>query len=540
MKLLKITLLPLIFFVSLIVNAQNIGDFTSVTPAVQTDQFVIPSSHTFQKIIETNDALTEGGTFKVKPDFTAYVPIAGSSTNGYLSINSEGSALTDGGGGVQILDINFNATSKLWETTASEDLDFTAFGGTAANCSGTVTSWGTVISCEEIAFNELGTGLIDFNFDGYNDVGWNIEINPATKTVLGKHWAMGNFKHENVAIHSNNRTVYQGADDTVGHGFLYKFVATNAQDLSAGNLYVFKGSKSGTGSWILINDSSNAAHQLPAHQNNTNALSLAAGATEFEGIEDVEIGPNGWIYFAVKGSPDQRVYRFTDSDALESTASTVTMETFVGGMNYDINDGTSTTSVAWGGGNDNLAFDGDGNLWVLQDDNSGAKQFYIWVVKSGHTQASPKVELFGITPHDAEPTGITFTPDYKYLFMSFMAPSATNDSNQIDAAGNTIDFNKGISMVIALSSNLGNALSTDNTSKLKTSISPNPFDNSLRTLKITSKNIKRIRIYSLQGQQLLDQNFNDVESTEINLKNYQTGVYLLQVNEQKASKLVVK
>ncbi|WP_299554592.1 alkaline phosphatase PhoX [Seonamhaeicola sp.] len=540
MKLSKITLLSLICCFSMISQGQNIGDFTSVTPASQTDQFVIPSSHKFQKIIETGDALTEGGTFKVKPDFTAYVPIGGSSTNGYLSVNSEGSPLTDGGGGVQILDINFNATTKLWETTASEDLNFAAFGGTAANCSGTVTSWGTVISCEEVAFNELGTGLIDFNFDGYNDVGWNIEINPATKTVLGKHWAMGNFKHENVAIHSNDRTVYQGADDTVGHGFLYKFVASSAQDLSAGDLYVFSGSKSGTGSWILINDSSDPTHQLPAHQNNTNALSLAAGATEFEGIEDVEIGPGGWIYFAVKGSPDERVYRFTDSDPLETGASTVTMETFVGGMSYDINDGSSTTSVAWGGGNDNLAFDGDGNLWVLQDDNSGSKQFYIWVVKSGHTQASPDVELFGITPHDAEPTGITFTPDYKYLFMSFMAPNATNDSNQIDAAGNSIDFNKGTTLVIALSSNLGSSLSTDDISGLETSVSPNPLDPSIQNLRVSANSINRIRLYTLQGQQLLDQSFNGLSSTDIELKNYKSGIYLLQVNDQKATKLVIE
>lgn len=541
MKLLKITLLSLILTIlPFVVSSQNIGDFTSVTPTSQTDQFVIPSTHKFQKIIETGDALTEGGTFKVKPDFTAYVPIAGSSTNGYLSINSEGSILTDGGGGVQILDINFNATTKLWETTASEDLDFSAFGGTAANCSGTVTSWGTVISCEEVAYNELGTGLTDFNFDGYNDVGWNIEINPATKTVIGKHWAMGNFKHENVAIHSNNRTVYQGADDTVGHGFLYKFVATNAQDLSAGNLYVFSGSKSGVGSWILINDSANPAHQLPAHQNITNDLSLAAGATEFEGIEDVEIGPDGMIYFAVKGAPDQRVYRFSDSDPLEASASIVTMETFVGNMSYDINDGSSTTSVNWGGGNDNLAFDGDGNLWVLQDDNSGNKQFYIWVVKSGHTQASPDVELFGITPHDAEPTGITFTPDYKYLFMSFMAPNPTNVANQSDAAGNIVNFDKGTSLVIALSGNLGTSLSADEKEFDKAyTYYPNPLKSS-KDLIIKGESIYNIKLYSILGKKLLDIDYKDLNEVTLNLNDIQSGLYLFKVNDKEASKLVIE
>lgn len=537
MKLLKITVLSLICCCPLITKSQNIGDFTSVTPAAQTDQFVLPSSHAFQVLIEEGDALSAGGTMKPKPDYTGFVPIGGSSTNGYLSINSEdGPAIYGGGGGggVIVLDINFNATTKLWETTASEDLNFTGVGGTAANCSGTVTSWGNIITCEEWVVPDL------FVFDGFNDLGWNVEINPATKTVVAKHRAMGSFMHENVAIHSNDRTVYQGADDTSGFGYLYKYVASSAQNLSAGDLYVFSGSKSGTGSWVLINDSSNPAHQLPSHQNNTRALSQAAGATEFEGIEDVEIGPDGMIYFAVKGSPDQRIYRFSDSDPLEASASTVTMETFVGGMSYDINDGSSTTSVAWSGGNDNLAFDGDGNLWVLQDDNSGAKQFYIWVVKNGHTQASPKVELFGITPHDGEPTGITFTPDYKYLFMSFMAPNVTNNANQIDAAGNTIDFNKGTTLVVALNGNLGGALSVDDNLSLETSISPNPLNPSVRTLNVSASNIKRIRLYTLSGQSILDQNFNNVGKAEIELKDYKSGVYFLQVNNQKASKLVIE
>ena len=71
------------------------------------------------------------------------------------------------------------------------------------------------------------------------------------------------------------------------------------------------------------------------------------------------------------------------------------METFVGGMSYDINDGSSTTSVAWGNGNDNLAFDNNGNLWVMQDGGN----YYIWVVGSDHDQnASSPVLLPATAP----------------------------------------------------------------------------------------------------------------------------------------------
>ena len=136
-----------VFTLSLLIypiTAQNIGDFVSVEPLTQSTDFVIPSSHTFQVIAETGDALSEGGTLPLKPDFAGYVPISASSTNGYLSVNHENVP-----GDVTIFDINYNATTQLWESTASEAIDFSGFGDTAANCSGTVTPWGTIISSEE-------------------------------------------------------------------------------------------------------------------------------------------------------------------------------------------------------------------------------------------------------------------------------------------------------------------------------------------------------------------------------------------------------
>ena len=252
---------------------------------------------------------------------------------------------------------------------------------------------------------------------------------------------MGCGAKENIVIHSNRRTAYFGND--ANPGYLYKFVATTMDDLSAGLLYVYTGPKSGNGNWVLINNTTQA------DRNNTMALGVAAGATSFNGIEDVEIGPDGKIYFAVKN--ENRVYRLMDSNPISGTT-TSAMETYVGNASYNIIHAGGTVSTPWGTGNDNLAFDELGNLWVLQDGGNN----YIWVVKSNHTQASPKVELFGIAPAGSEPTGITFSPDYKFLFMSFQHPSSTNNSDfQIDAAGNSIGFEKDIAIVIALKENLG-------------------------------------------------------------------------------------
>lgn len=409
----------------------TIGDFTSVKPIGQSSDFIIPNTHTFQKLIEEGEALLQGGTLPGNTDFAGYLPIAGSSENGYLSINSERSY-----GGVSVLDINFNKATKLWEITDSKAIDFSGVAGTSRNCSGAVSSWNTIISCEE------NISTADANNDNRNDFGWCVEIDPANKVVIDKRWALGNFKHENVGIHENDRTLYQGADSDPG--YLYKFVADNAQDLSSGSLYVYKGSKNGPGNWIKINNAT------PSEQNSTLSQSAAHGATVFDGIEDVEIGPDGMIYFAVKG--ESSVYRFQDSDPLTGTTVPF-METFVGNRSYSIEHANGTSVANWGYGNDNLAFDGDGNLWVLQDGGDDN----IWVVEKEHTQSNPKVKIFGTTPKKSEPTGITFSPDYRFLFMSLQHPSGSNNStSQVDAAGDAIHFDNDITLVIALKQHLGN------------------------------------------------------------------------------------
>ena len=77
-----------LFFIQSI-HSQTIGTFISVQPTAQTEKFVLPSTHRFQVLAQTGDALTGGGMLNENPDFTCYVPIANSSTQGYISLNHE-------------------------------------------------------------------------------------------------------------------------------------------------------------------------------------------------------------------------------------------------------------------------------------------------------------------------------------------------------------------------------------------------------------------------------------------------------------------
>lgn len=77
------------------------------------------------------------------------------------------------------------------------------------------------------------------------------------------------------------------------------------------------------------------------------------------------------------------------------------------------------------------------------------------MVGPGHSAATPAVRLFGKTPAGSEPTGITFSPDYKFLFISIQHPNVANSATQLDAGGNTITWNQHSTLVISRVENLG-------------------------------------------------------------------------------------
>ncbi|WP_430827330.1 alkaline phosphatase PhoX [Chryseobacterium indologenes] len=485
-------------------NSMHISCFTSIVPTAQTNKLIIPAEHKYQLILKEGDNYTEGGGLVGgQNDFTGYVAKTGSSTNGYLSVNHETNP-----GGVTMAEINYNASTKLWQLTRSRVVSFSdpSLVQTIRNCSGGVTPWGTIVTAEESVTSN------DVNGDGYKDYGWLVEIDPATAQVIsknangtkGKLWQMGIMNHENVVINPAGTVAYYGEDG--GTHMVYKYVMDTPNDLSSGNLYVLKldqglttaGDPVGTtATWVQV------PNKDKADQNNTAAQALSVGGTKFNGVEDVDISPlDGKIYFTAKGL--DRVYRLQDNG---TTASQV--ETFVGGASsvYSFNTAQGMKSEAWGDGNDNLTFDELGNLWVLQD---GGKN-YIWVIAPDHTQANPKVRLFASMPAGAEPTGLTFTPDHKFGFFSIQHPSSTI-ATDVDATGNTIDYRgKSATIVIALKNNLGieGSLGTieNKTTENTVTVAPNPTSG---IVKINSpKGLKDISVtaYTMDGKIIYTKKF---------------------------------
>ena len=424
-------------------NEEHIGCFTSIAPTAQLDHLIIAPEHRFQLLFkEGTPYMTGGGNVPGNHDYTAYVPLNGSSTTGHLSVNQENTP-----GGVSMLNIHLNEEEKLWVVDDSKAVDMynTDLVTTSRNCSGGLSPWGTVITTEE------DTAPGDANGDGYDDLGWFVEIDPATASVKeygnGKQeklWALGRMNHENIVITADGSTGYYGEDG--GTHCVYKFVADTPGDFTSGKVYVLKMDlglsndepSSATATWVLV------PNTTQADRNNLRNVAFSLGGTNFNGVEDCEISPlDGKIYFTSKGK--NRVYRFKDN------GSTITeFETFAGGMSYNITSANGTVSEPWADGNDNLTFDDKGNLWVLQDGGLN----YIWVIRPNHTQSEPKIELFASMPAGSEPTGLTFTPDFKYGFFSVQHPNGNNAAQQ-DATFTDVNFNASATVVFALDKDLG-------------------------------------------------------------------------------------
>ncbi|MGI0490258.1 PhoX family protein [Alkalinema pantanalense CENA528] len=164
--------------------------------------------------------------------------------------------------------------------------------GTAYNCSGGTTPWGTVVSAEEnfqgsadffIGVTEsvkpngsqtsytAGTTGAEFGLVG-EKYGWMVEIDPADPNFRPrKHTALGRFRHENITVRAEagrKLVAYMGDDRRGGH--TWKFVSNstvsnakskaNSRLFENGVLYVAKFNPpsnsrrpdEGTGEWIPL------------------------------------------------------------------------------------------------------------------------------------------------------------------------------------------------------------------------------------------------------------------------------------------------
>ena len=167
--------------------------------------------------------------------------------------------------------IRFGATGDVSDA-------YRILSGTALNCSGGGTPWGTWLSCEEVEEGRV----------------W--ECDPTGRRRAVPRPAMGVFKHEAAAVDPQGRRVYL-TEDLVDGG-LYRFTPARWPSLARGKLEIARVRPGGRVRWIEVPDSG-AARERTRRQ--------VKGSTRFKRGEGLWLDA-GILY--VSTTADHRVHAY--------------------------------------------------------------------------------------------------------------------------------------------------------------------------------------------------------------------------------------
>ncbi|MDQ1909271.1 DUF839 domain-containing protein [Paenibacillus sp. GD4] len=473
-------------------KTNKVSGYFEPIAASKEDHLILPNGYSYDVVAAFDDIINEAGErFGTGSDYNAFFPIDGSNSHGLLVNNHEYTNLFSVGPvkdgkmtkeqvekdlyyqGMSVIEVaqdekgtwrmdtkskharringfsKFELTGPAAGTSALNNA--TTAQGTFANCSGGITLWNTVLSCEE-NFSETATaaGLPLTHY------GWVVEIDPFDGSYLKKHTALGRFNHENtcMGLTKDNRVVVYMGDDKKD-ACVYKFVSKNkyvaefgrknADLLTEGTLYV---ANLKSGKWValtyeavskaLANESFKAPtgvkgtreELLKKFQNqgdvvtNCHEAALILGGTPTDRPEDIEISPFDNTVFICHTNNDNHgnihghITRIFEKDN-DLGATEFDFEIFAAGGRQS---GFSSP--------DNLAFDSNGNLWVVTDISTSSmhkgvhtpfKNNGLFVIPT-HGPSKGIALQFASAPIDSELTGPFFTPNEQTLFLSVQHP----------------------------------------------------------------------------------------------------------------------
>jgi secreted PhoX family phosphatase len=404
---------------------------------------------------------------KGKQDFIVYLPIDSSSTHGVLWVNHETVSAHPGigdGGGASVMEV-FRDPADGWKVIGFPyAIDFANVGGTLHNCLGALTPWGTILSSEGIEPTSNFTpdpdhlakkpipDSTDYNgIPRWKNYGWMVEVNPMTRKVLGKHYAMGRFKHGGAAVTPDEKTVYM-CDEEDPCAF-FKFVADTARKLSSGRLFA----------WRMKADT-NGSHWIPLPRGRDSLMyarryAFQRGASMFLRLEDIELLPDGTFLVSESGQDSANL---AAAVALGGKVMPHLAKFHLGHEIYDDRNGrilrydprSETMEVVLEGGQaiedrsivlsnpGNLAYDHRRKLLVIFEDLNGTSSNRVPKRENARkvceiyflplTGAIPRLDdlrRFAVLPPNCKGSGAYWTPDFGSLFFNIQNGTETGEES---------------------------------------------------------------------------------------------------------------
>ncbi len=472
------------------------GYFEPIQPSTK-DELILPRGFKYDVVAAYGDIINEkGDTFGYNNDFTVYFPIDGSNERGLLWVNHEYTSelwvtgekkngafssaqieklLYNQGGsvievyrdenGVWKMDTSSKYARRVTGLTKGIQLTGPAAGakavngakavqGTFANCSGGMTLWNTLLTCEENFEYTAGDAGLDATH-----YGWVVEVDPFDdKAPIKKHTALGRFNHENTAmgLSKDGRVVVYMGDDKKDAG-VYKFISkgkydpaagkANSKLLEDGTLYV---ANMKSGKWVAVTIEAVAAMMnkegwKPSKGTaedwkkkyvsqadvvvNTHEAAMALGGTPTDRPEDIEISPFDNTFFVCHTNNDSHgnihghITRYFEKDG------------DLGAMEFDFEIFAAGGRQSGFSAPDNITFDANGDLWTVTDMSSGSMNKGVFTafgnngvfVIPSHGPSKGEALQFASAPTDAELTGPWFTPDERTLFLAVQHPGENTE-----------------------------------------------------------------------------------------------------------------
>lgn len=454
---------------------------------ISSDNLELAETLNYNTLIKWRDPISDKDTFGFDNDFTCFIPLNEEGNDGLLWVNHEAvnrlfvsgyrrgdertleqvdKEMYELGGSI----IRIQKKNEAWYIIPNDPLnrritakteialnwDTPIKGaktviGTHSNCSGGITPWGTILTCEENYQDYYGETLFDeVNNPSHEDsyigwekfynyptehYGWVVEVDPITGNAM-KHIALGRMAHECctlVELEDKRIVAYTG--DDMEHQHIYKFIGSKPGSLKEGTLYA---ADTVNGKWISLDYNAQPVLQQ-RFKDQTEVLIRAreaarlVGATPQARPEDIEIDPlTGHVVIALTNSYETNDHHGSILKIVETNnqydALTFTAEALVTGGPES---GFSCP--------DNLVFDLAGNLWFTSDIsgsrmNTPKRPWYVEFKNNGlfvlirHGADAGKIIQIASAPMDAELTGPWFSPDYKTLFLSVQHPGEQSGS----------------------------------------------------------------------------------------------------------------